>query len=200
MNQKSTTSMLVQRFKVYCLASRPWSFSASFTGVLLGSALAWKFQSQLNLVLFLATTVAVLAVHSAGNLVNTYYDFINHFDTEKSDDLTLVKGLMSPAETARCIASFYVVGVMAFVIILALSPVKNEQLLIGLFTTGVLSSFLYTGGLGLKYVAMGDVLIVLTFGPLTSLFAYVILTGEISLWVPAYAIPIAVATEAILHG
>lgn len=201
MNQKTLSfSMWIQKLQVYCIASRPWSFTASLTGILLGSSLAWKFHSQFNFVLFIATTIVVLAVHSAGNLVNTYYDFVNHFDTDKSDDLTLVQGRLTPSEIARCIASFYFIGVMALLIILALSPVKNEQLLIGLFALGVSSSFFYTGGVGLKYIALGDVLIFLTFGPLTSLFAYVVMTGEISLWVPVFAVPLAVNTEAILHG
>jgi 1,4-dihydroxy-2-naphthoate octaprenyltransferase len=31
---------------------------------------------------------------------------------------------------------------------------------------------MYTGGIGFKYMALGDVIILLTFGPLTVLFAY----------------------------
>ena len=195
-----SSSLWLQKLKIYSIAVRPWSFSASLTGVFLGSALAWKFDGQFNPALMLATTIIVLAIHSAGNLVNTYYDFSNHFDTEKSDDLTLVKGLMSPVEMACCIVGFYIVGAVAFLTILAFSPVKNEQFLFGLFMLGVLSSFLYTGGLGLKYIALGDVLIILTFGPLTSLFAYVVMTGKVSMWVVVFALPLAVNTEAILHG
>jgi len=76
----------------------------------------------------------------------------------------------------------------------------NTVPLVALFFSGVLSSFIYTGGIGLKYIAFGDVLILLTFGILTTVFAFFIQTGEISMKVLGYALSLALNTEAILHG
>lgn len=56
----------------YVLALRPWSFSASLTPVALGSALAYKLEGSVDVVILLVCAVAVLVVHGAGNLVNTY--------------------------------------------------------------------------------------------------------------------------------
>ncbi|KAL8588023.1 hypothetical protein ACOMHN_026140 [Nucella lapillus] len=65
---------------------------------------------------------------------------------------------------------------------------------------GLSSSFLYTGGLGLKYIALGDLVIVFSFGPLTVVFAFLAQAGQLSLFPFLYAIPIALNTEAILHS
>ncbi|KAL9970167.1 hypothetical protein ACROYT_G022495 [Oculina patagonica] len=178
---------------------RPWSFSASITSTFLGFSLAWKETRNIDAIQALLTTVTVLFIHSAGNLVNTYYDFANGFDTEDSDDKTLVKKELSPNEIAACIAELYFLGIVSFVAVYLRADVGSAPLL-AMFFSGVLSSFFYTGGIGLKYMALGDVLILLTFGVLTTVFAYFIQTGEISMNIIGYALPLALNTEAILHG
>lgn len=65
---------------------------------------------------------------------------------------------------------------------------------------GLSSSFLYTGGIGLKYIALGDVLILVIFGPISVLFAYMAQTGHLNWMTIYYAIPLALNTEAILHS
>ena len=63
------------RFSKYWVALRPWSFSASFVPVLLGTALAYKSHAAFDLRLFLLSSFVAFCVHGAGNLVNTYYDY-----------------------------------------------------------------------------------------------------------------------------
>ena len=63
------------RLSKYWVALRPWSFSASFVPVLLGTALAYKFYGSFDLLIFLLSSFVAFCVHGAGNLVNTYYDY-----------------------------------------------------------------------------------------------------------------------------
>lgn len=65
---------------------------------------------------------------------------------------------------------------------------------------GLSSSFLYTGGVGFKYIALGDVLILTIFGPISVLFAFMSQTGYVEWSTIYYAIPLALNTEAILHS
>ena len=59
---------------------------------------------------------------------------------------------------------------------------------------------MYTGGPGLKYKALGDVLITSTFGPLLVSFAFLAQAGSTG-WSPVLAsLPLAAHTEAILHA
>ncbi|XP_072047267.1 ubiA prenyltransferase domain-containing protein 1-like [Amphiura filiformis] len=187
------------RFATYVIALRPWSFSASLTPVLLGTALAYKTTGTLNLPVFLASIGAVLFVHGAGNLVNTYYDFLKGVDSKKSDDRTLVDGYLSPNAVGSFGAVLYFLGCVSFLVLVLTSPAKMEHIAL-LYFGGLSGSFLYTGGIGLKYVALGDLVILITFGPLAVMFAYVCQVGHLALFPLWYAIPLAMNTEAILHS
>ncbi|XP_038076958.1 ubiA prenyltransferase domain-containing protein 1-like [Patiria miniata] len=188
----------------YLIALRPWSFGASINPVILGTALALKSHSELslspaNLVVFLAALVATLSVHGAGNLVNTYYDYLKGIDSKKSDDRTLVDGILSPDNVATFGQVLYIIGCLALAVLYFFSPARLEHIAL-LYFGGLSSSFLYTGGIGLKYLALGDLVIMFTFGPLTVMFAYTSQSGTLQLFPLLYAIPLAMNTEAILHS
>ena len=51
------------------------------------------------------------------------------------------------------------------------------ELLALMYFGGISSSFLYTGGIGLKYIALGDIIIMVTFGPVSVLYSFVAQTG-----------------------
>lgn len=190
---------LSNKLKTIFIAIRPWSFSASITSTFLGYLLAWKVNGAIDSIQMLFTTASILFIHGAGNLVNTYYDFANGFDTKDSDDKALVKKDLTPNEIVACIGEFYFLGMLSFLVVYLHSEVNNISL-VCLFLSGVFSSFVYTGGIGLKYIAFGDVLIFLTFGFLTTAFAYFAHTGKLSMDIISYALPMALNTEAILHG
>lgn len=192
----------------YLAALRPWSFTSSFTPVALGSALALSHVDfdQFSLLISLITCLTALSVHAAGNLVNTYYDYTRGIDSKKKKDaashnnktLVLVDYLLSPADIAWLGGFFYVVGCCGFLLLTWMSPARMEHLALVYFG-GLSGSFLYTGGLGLKYIALGDVVVFLTFGPLTVVFAFLSQTGRLATEPIIYAIPLAVNAEAILH-
>ncbi|XP_048872569.1 ubiA prenyltransferase domain-containing protein 1 isoform X2 [Brienomyrus brachyistius] len=183
----------------YVLALRPWSFSASLTPVALGSALAYKSEGTVDLLVFMVCAVAVLVVHGAGNLVNTYYDFSKGIDHKKSDDRTLVDQILEPQDVVMFGALLYSVGCLCATLLYFLSTLKLEHLALVYFG-GLSGSFLYTGGIGLKYVALGDVVILITFGPLAVMFAHAVQVGYLSALPLVYAVPLALNTEAILHS
>ncbi|XP_071946233.1 ubiA prenyltransferase domain-containing protein 1-like [Antedon mediterranea] len=183
----------------YILALRPWSFSASLTPVFLGSALAYKVTDLWNLHQGFLACMAVLSVHGAGNLVNTYCDFRKGIDSKRSDDRTLVDGILKPNNVATFGAILYAVGCLCLAILVMISPAKLEQIAL-VFFCGLSGSFLYTGGIGFKYVALGDVIILITFGPLAVMFTFLVQVGHFSLAPLLYAVPLALNTEAILHS
>lgn len=192
----------LMKLSSYFLAVRPWSLSASLMPTLLGSALAYRLTglASFNWVSLVLTVFTVLCVHGAGNVVNTYFDYVKGVDSrQKSDDRILVDHLLSKDELVSLGAFLYAAGCLGFVLLAAISPAKMEHLAIVYFG-GLSSSFLYTGGIGLKYIALGDVLILVIFGPISVLFAFMAQTGHIKLGIIYYAIPLALNTEAILHS
>ncbi|XP_046405666.1 ubiA prenyltransferase domain-containing protein 1 homolog [Ischnura elegans] len=184
----------------YVLALRPWTLSASLMPTLLGAALAHKCTGDFSLLILLITAFTVLSVHGAGNAVNTYFDYVKGVDIKtKADDRTLVDALLSVEEVANLGGLLYLAGCLGFVTLAALSPARMEHLALVYFG-GLSSSFLYTGGIGLKYIALGDVLVLVLFGPLSVLFAFLAQAGTARWATIFYALPLALNAEAILHG
>ncbi|XP_039553438.1 ubiA prenyltransferase domain-containing protein 1 isoform X2 [Passer montanus] len=120
-------------------------------------------------------------------------------DHKKSDDRTLVDQILEPQDVVRFGVFLYTVGCICAAGLYAVSTLKLEHLAL-IYFGGLSSSFLYTGGIGFKYVALGDVVILITFGPLAVMFAHAVQVGYLSLSPLLYAVPLALSTEAILHS
>lgn len=185
---------LRQRFtkalSVYVLALRPWSFSASLIPVVLGGALSWRETSNFSFLTLLFTTIVVISVHGAGNLVKTYHDYPNVNDEKQ---MFTSQGIVQVGALLYFLACLGLLGVKYS------SPAKIEHLAF-LFFGGLSGSFIYTGGISSKYHSLGDLVIVITFGPVAVLFSYVAQCGQLSFKPLLYAVPLALNTEAILHS
>ena len=96
-------------------------------------------------------------------------------------------------------AYLYGFGMACLWLLMLFSSAKSE-FLAGLFFGGLSSSFIYTGGIGLKYYILGDLLVMLTFGPLSVLFSFIVQCGESTPGPLLLALPLALSTEAILHS
>ncbi len=96
-------------------------------------------------------------------------------------------------------AYLYGFGMLCMLLLMVLSTGKSESIA-ALFFGGLSSSFLYTGGVGLKYYILGDLLVVFTFGPLSMLFSFGVQSGQFSLSPLLLALPLALSTETILHS
>ncbi|CAM2717335.1 unnamed protein product [Rotaria socialis] len=163
--------------------------------------------------ILLLTCISALCVHAAANLFNTYYDYIHGVDTslhdDKSkdkqnavdniDDRTLIEGLLKPNDVVRLGLILYAIGTIAFLFLTNFSPAKEPYLAV-IFFGALPLSFLYTGGIGFKYIALGDIIILLTFGPITVVFSYMAQAGHYSIYPILYALPLTLNTEAILHS
>ncbi|KAK5641760.1 hypothetical protein RI129_010307 [Pyrocoelia pectoralis] len=191
----------LMKFSSYILALRPWSLSGSLIPTLLGSTLAYKYPgaTDFNYITLILTVFISVSVHGAGNVVNTYFDFVKGIDDRKSDDRTLVDHILTKDEVVSLGALLYFAGCVGFILLTAISPAKMEHLALVYFG-GLSSSFLYTGGIGLKYIALGDILILIIFGPVSVLFAFMSQTGRLEWATIYYALPLALNTEAILHS
>lgn len=180
-------------------ATRPWSFTATVGPVALGTALAFKIEDAFSGPMLLLTLITTLGVHAAGNLMNTLFDFTKGVDTAGSSDLTLVRGELLPRQVAKLITGCYGVATAAAAPLCALSRAPLS-LLSGMLAAGAGSAFVYTGGPGLKYKALGDILISTTFGPLLVAFAYAAQSGKLGWRALLGALPITMHIEAILHA
>ena len=129
--------------KAWFMAMRPWSFTAAFVPVALGTALAWD-QGYFHPGLFFLTALGGICVQVGTNFINTYGDYRSGVDTVESAHTCpqLVTGAMRPAAMKRA-------GLLAFglaaAIGLTLAWLRGWEILaVGLL--GILGGYTYTAG------------------------------------------------------
>ena len=67
----------------------------------LGAAISYRTpaaQHDFSLIIFILNVFTIITVHCAGNVVNTYFDYVKGIDNRKSDDRTLVDHLLTMDE------------------------------------------------------------------------------------------------------
>lgn len=183
----------------YVAAVRPQLFPLSFIPVLLGAVLGYKCCGEFNMGLFFITVISIVSIHAAGNLVNTYYDYMKGVDTKSSDDRTLVDNMLKPEQVVTLASYLYALGIICVLLLMIFSKAHGTQLAI-IYFGGFFVSFSYTGGLGLKYHALGDVVFIVVFGPLVVLVSFMIQIGVFSLLPLVLSIPLAFLSEAVCHS
>lgn len=181
---------------VWWRAVRPFSFTASATPVLVGSAAAFA-SGRFDPGLFLVTLVATVAIHAATNLVNDYYDHLRGVDTSASlgPSGVIQHGLLQPRSVLVGAVVLFAVGGLLGLRLVAVAgwPV----LIIGIVS--LLAGYAYTGGpLPLGYLGLGDFVVMVFMGPVIVLGSYYVQARAVSpaaLWA---SVPIGALVTAIL--
>ncbi|MBQ8033774.1 MAG: prenyltransferase [Bacteroidales bacterium] len=179
--------------KEWFLATRPWSFPASAMPVLV--TLAYLFWQQYDVCWWkgLWCVLNIVVFHAAGNTWSDYHDFKSGVDnSETAGGVAITSGQFEPGEIRGLSMALLVVAVVSGISIVICTGLPVLYLgLAGFFLT-LLYPFL-------KYRALGDVDIFLTYSLLPILGTSFVSTGEIhygALWL---SVPIGLITVAILH-
>ena len=180
--------------KDWFLATRPWSFPASAMPIIVTLAFLYAQNATMNWWMGLWALIGMVLFHTTGNVWSDYFDYIKKVDTEDTHGATsLTSGQFQPNEIRNFAIGLLVVSVLCGLGILFCSGIT--LLYIGL--AGVLLTLLYPF---LKYNALGDLDIVLTFAFLPTLGVSYVVTGAIDWNVLYVALPIGLITDAILHS
>jgi len=198
--QTQINSKTRSKLSIWIQAFRPFAYSASVTPVILAAMLALTYNPD-RTYWFLFPVILICAVlfHTGANLVSEYFDYKNQVD--KSDTFgssrVLVEGLLQPKQVLNAGIILFALG---FVLGLILVYFRGTDILI-LGLIGLIGGYFYTAKpFQFKYIALGDLLIFLLFGPLLVLGAYLGLTGEMNYSVLLVSIPIGFLVVAILHA
>lgn len=192
----STAPRQRRRLAIWWRALRPFSFTASMTPVLVGSAVAYH-EGLFHLVRFVVTLVAAVAIHAATNLTNDYYDHVRGVDTAESigPSGVIQQGLLAPRAVLRGgLALFALGGVLGLWLV---AVVGWPILAIG--AASVLAGYAYTGGpLPLGYIGLGDLTVFLFMGIVIVVGAYYVQAGTVSVAAVWASLPIAALVAAII--
>lgn len=165
-------------FQVWWQMTRPHTLTASFVPVLLGTALALKYE-KIHVGLFIAMLIASLLIQAATNMFNEYFDFKRGLDNELSVGIggTIVRDGIKPKTVLNLAFSFYGIALLLGVYICANS--SWWLALVGLICMTI--GYFYTGGpFPIAYTPFGEIFSGFFMGMLIILISFFIQTGTVN--------------------
>lgn len=180
-------------FKAWLLATRPWSFPASAMPVLATLAYLFWRGHEINWLTGVWALVNIIVFHAAGNTWSDYYDYKRGVDREDTiGGMSIVSGEFQACEIKRLAWILLVIAVVAGVGLMLVAGLP--VLYFGL--AGCALIVLYPW---LKYHALGDLDIFLTYSVLPILGTSYVATGALNYETLWLMLPIGLITVGILH-
>lgn len=179
--------------KEWIIAVRPWSTPASAMPIITTLAfLFWK-GAEINWIYGVWALAGMILFHYAGNVWSDWFDYRKKVDADDTFGAkTLTTGMFTPKEIMGLAIGLLVAAVACG---LGLAYMTGLPLLwIGL--AGAVCTVLYPL---LKYNALGDLDILLTFAFLPTIGTSYAATGAIDWNVLLIALPVGLITDGILH-
>ncbi len=161
----------------WLLATRPKTWIASISPVILGASLAgW---GHLSYPLFSLTLLFALLIQIGTNFANDYFDFMKGADTpaRQGPQRAVQRGWISPTQMKQATTLTFSLAFLSAI------PLMIQAGIWSLFLTAlcILFGILYTGGKKpLGYMGFGDLLVLLFFGPIATLGTYFLQTHNLS--------------------
>ncbi len=183
--------------KIWFLAGRPWSLTATVIPVTLGAIIALQ-HGCFHPLLFILSLLGGAAIQLGTNYTNTYGDFIFGIDTPASNKTSpqLVRGQLEPIFMLRVGIGFFCLAVLVglYLVFLRGWPL----LLVG--SLGIVGGYGYTLGIAYKYKGLGTILVFFLMGPMMVWGSYYVQTGFHN-WTPILvSLPIGFLISGLLHA
>lgn len=180
--------------KQWLFAVRPWSFPASAMPILVTLAYLFWTGAEMNCGFGVWALINMVLFHVAGNVWSDYNDYKKSVDMEDTTGATtLTSGMFQPHEIRNLAIGVFIVAAIGGVGLVLLTGLP--LLWIGL--AGAVLTLLYPM---LKYNALGDLDILLTFAFLPTIGTAFVTTGAIDWSVLLIALPVGLITDGILHS
>jgi 1,4-dihydroxy-2-naphthoate octaprenyltransferase len=185
--------------KTLFLATRPWSFTMTFSAVTVGTLIA-SLAGSFDPLIYVLTFGGMVAFHAATNLINDFYDVRHGVDrmgapTTKYRPHPVAAGAESPETIRMWAVLFYGVTILTA----AYLSVLSGPWVLALVAAGTLASVLYTADpVVLKARGLGEVTVFLMWGSLIPLGAYLVQTGRLSVLPVVLAVPIGLLVALVL--
>lgn len=184
------------KFRYYIQATRPWSFVATISAVIIGTLLS----PTVDALKFFLVLVGAILVHAGVNVISDYFDYkkgADRWDTLGSSRV-LVEGVIKPENALLWGILLIVLSIIIGGIIWYL--IRFSMVFVYLVGIGAVMGLFYTFvGFGWKYLGLGDLAVFVAWTGI--LFgAYFVQTGVVNWYVILASLPISLLIVAILHG
>lgn len=179
--------------KAWFLATRPWSFPASAMPVLVTLAYLFWCGYDINWLTGVWALVNIVIFHAAGNTWSDYYDYKRGVDREDAiGGMSIVSGEFKACEIKRLAWILLVIAVAAGIGLMLVTGFPILYL-------GIAGSALIVLYPWLKYHALGDMDIFLTYSVLPIIGTSYVATGAMHNEILWLMLPIGLITVGILH-
>lgn len=167
--------------------------SAAIAGILAYQA------GKFNLGMWLLLVIGLLLSHATNNLLNDYTDFVrgvdqNNYYRAQYGPQPLVHGLLSKRQLLTYAAVTGLIALAAGIILV----LTRGGLTLALLAAGVFFVLFYT--FPLKYIALGEIAVLIVWGPLMIGGGYYVITGEWSWNVVMASLPYALGVTGVIFG
>ena len=167
------------KINIWFMAIRPRTLPAAAAPVLIGTAMALMV-AKINIGIFLVTLAAALLIQIGTNLANDYFDFIKGTDNKERRGPTRVMqaGLLTKKEVGISIVVVFSLalicgGFLTFIGGLPIVIIGVLAIVFGIFYTA--------GPRPLGYIGLGDIFVLIFFGPVAVGGTFYLQTLEINL-------------------
>ncbi len=188
------TTMKKHTFKEWVIAVRPWSFPASAMPIIATLAFLFWTNADINWLYGVWALVGMLLFHMTGNTWSDYFDYKKKVDADDTFGAkTLTTGMFQPEEIKKLAIGLLVASLICGIGLLLVTGLP--LLWIGLAGAVLTLAYPY-----LKFNALGDLDILLTFAFLPTIGTSYVAIGAIDWSVLLIALPIGLITDGILHS
>ncbi len=188
-----------RKIKDWIIATRPWSFPASTMPALVTISYIYflknRIPAEINWWYGILAFIGACIFQASSNLIGDYFDFKYGVDRKESfgSSRMLVDEIFPPKTILNYGLVMLAIGIGLGLFLFVHSGV--DLLWIG--AIGVLATFFYYK---LKFVALGDLVIFIVYGPLIGLGTAFVMTNRLMWNVVLLNIPIAFLVVNILHA
>ncbi len=186
------------RLQIWIEATRPFSFTASVTPVLIGSVLG-AADGPFSVGRFLLALFGSLFIHIGTNLINDYYDYVNGVDTPETlgPSQVIQRGLLTAEEVYWGGITTFAIGSVFGLILVGLCGWP----ILALGIVSVLAGYFYTANpLSLAYIALGEATVFIFMGPVIVIGAYYVQREVFALTPFLISLPVGCLVAAILQA
>lgn len=178
----------------WIIAVRPWSLPASVMPLLVTFAFLFFKEVEMNWLYCIWALAGMVLFHLTGNTWSDYFDYKKNVDAADTFGAkTITTGMFEPEEIKKLAVVLFILSVICGLGLVAVTGLP--LLYIGL--AGAVLTVLYPF---LKFNALGDLDILMTFGFLPTLGTSYAVTGAVDWSVLWIALPVGLITDGILHS
>jgi len=168
-------------FGEICIVTRAWSFNITFISVSLGTVLA-RQQTKISAPIYLLCLCGAMLFHAGANTLNDYFDLKHKIDTPWSPTaLYRPHPVFANIISSRDLLIFSCALLASSICIGTGLAITQSRWIWPIMALGSIFAVFYTAiPQGFKYIALGEPVVFLAFGPMMIDGAYTVQTSSLS--------------------